>query len=329
MEKGEEGEIVNVSSDEDDVVLLSDESANKRSHLVDSIKSKSSESEEEEKESNEVAYEKMERDSSSDDGQTASKEHENMEIDDVDVEASRIHRVIPKVDCKEKIIFALDVSRESLSRTFRSQSSESRTTLMLCKMAIDTFVKTKAKINPTHEYAIVSLTNKAEKKCDFTSNALVLCDCLQGLKPSHESPADVFDMSSLMETVAESVSLPDVSDPSLPPPYVVRLILIYTRSRCHPKLSNGNADLFASPYFFFDILYIHQPPTQNPECEAIYDELLHLDRREANYILETSCQSNAVRLFNAMSLLMGHPLQRPLQMESSADVDKLDKRFVH
>ena len=104
MEKGEEGEIVNVSSDEDDVVLLSDESANKRSHLVDSIKSKSSESEEEEKESNEVAYEKMERDSSSDDGQTASKEHENMEIDDVDVEASRIHRVIPKVDCKEKIV---------------------------------------------------------------------------------------------------------------------------------------------------------------------------------------------------------------------------------
>ena len=56
---------------------------------------------------------------------------------------------------------------------------------------------------------------------------------------------------------------------------------------------------------------------------------LHLDRREANYILETSCQSNAVRLFNAMSLLMGRPLQRPLQMESSADVDKLDKRFVH
>ncbi|XP_065841861.1 BRISC and BRCA1-A complex member 1-like [Oscarella lobularis] len=108
--------------------------------------------------------EKMQRDSSSDDGQTASKEHENMEIDDVDVEVSRIHRVIPKVDCKEKIIFALDVSRESLSRTFRSQSSESRTTLMLCKMAIDTFVNTKAKINPTHEYAIVSLTNKAKKE---------------------------------------------------------------------------------------------------------------------------------------------------------------------
>ena len=48
---------------------------------------------------------------------------------------------------------------------------------MLCKMAIDTFVNTKAKINPTHEYAIVSLTNKAKKVSRFSFNVAVHRSC--------------------------------------------------------------------------------------------------------------------------------------------------------
>eukprot|EP00118_Oscarella_pearsei_P009450 m.54519 g.54519 ORF g.54519 m.54519 type:complete len:192 (+) comp34376_c0_seq7:527-1102(+) len=159
----------------------------------------------------------------------------------------------------------------------------------------------------------------AMQRCTFTSDLVAFCNCLATLKVTKETLPKTFDVSSLLSLAGDIVSLPDNSDPSVPPPYVVRLILLYGRSHCHPSFDAKQSSLFSSPYFFFDVLYIHQPPEQAPQCEKILDALFRIDSRDASYCLETSNNSNAVKLFNAMSLLLGHPLQRPLQMEQSTD----------
>ncbi|MCQ7842165.1 hypothetical protein NP236_23530, partial [Salmonella enterica] len=44
-----------------------------------------------------------------------------------------------------------------------------------------------------------------------------------------------------------------------PPPYVVRTILVYSRPPCQPQLSltEPMKKMFQCPYFFFDVVYIH------------------------------------------------------------------------
>ena len=73
--------------------------------------------------------------------------------------------------------------------------------------------------------------------------------------------------------------------------------------------------LQTSPHFFFDALYIHEPPSEENHCEAIYDIICELDEKGLFYVFEVS--RNPTKLYDSMAQLLAHPLQRPIQKEVS------------
>ncbi|XP_062512133.1 BRISC and BRCA1-A complex member 1-like [Corticium candelabrum] len=223
---------------------------------------------------------------------------------------------LPRVNCKEKIIFCIDLSHEMLSTSFQSKTSEPRSMLVLSKMAVDMFTKIKTHIGSHHEIAFIALRDKAEWVHDFTRHYRVVCSALTQLHT--QQTAEEFDLSSLFSVILDHVELPEVPDVTLPPPYTVRVILMYGRSQSLPTLNSeagkeALATLSRCPYFFLDVLYIHEVPSSSNQCERIFDELYHLDLRVANYCVEAS--QHTVKIFNLMGALLAHPLQRPIQDE--------------
>ncbi|XP_020896474.1 BRISC and BRCA1-A complex member 1 [Exaiptasia diaphana] len=227
-------------------------------------------------------------------------------------------RRVPRVNCPEKIILCVDLSPEMNEASFHSRTAPERTAYQFVRKASQMFVKNKAYLNPSHEYGIIVLEDEASWYQQFESNPDTVCTVLDHLTPNEQETKETFDMESLFQAIQGRIVLPELEDPHLPPPYVVRVILVYGRSLCSPVISShGNQilrSLMQSPYFFFDVLYVHQLPSENNRCESIYDTFCELDEDEVGYMLEVS--RSTTRLFDHMAALLAHPLQRPIQRDT-------------
>ncbi|KAM7447081.1 Component of the BRCA1-A complex [Porites harrisoni] len=225
----------------------------------------------------------------------------------------------PQVNCPEYIILCLDLSPETKSMSFQCKSVPDRSIFQLVQRSAGIFVKTKSKMNPHHQFSIMVLDDKASWYKHFTSDVEVICSTLNRLSPEDTiSSQSEFDMCDLFEAIKENISLPEVEDILLPPPCVFRLILVYGRSLCMPKLSPEGkqilSSLLASPYFFLDVLYVHELPSELNLCKEVYDYFCDMDEEEEGYILEVS--RSTTRLFDHMAALLAHPLQRPKQRDT-------------
>lgn len=235
---------------------------------------------------------------------------------------------LPKVNCPEKIILCLDLSPEMRSVSFQSRANPRASLFELVMKTTEIFIKTKMKLHPKHEVAIAVLEDEASWYQTFSTNANSLCEVLNHLEPL-DQPLEhsTFDMMSVME-ILSSVELPTVDDLLLPPPHVVRVILVYGRSTCPPVMSDAAKQAFEklmeSPYFFFDVLYVHEIPSEENKCEEIYDLLCGLDEDECGYVLEVS--RSTTRLFDHMASLLAHPLQRPRQRDTQYKLTEMHKR---
>ncbi|XP_031568003.1 BRISC and BRCA1-A complex member 1-like [Actinia tenebrosa] len=257
------------------------------------------------------------------DGQ-ASPSGENM-VDEVSLSSDDsdlsgyTRRCVPRVNCPEKIILCVDLSPEMNESSFQSRTAPERTAYQFVRKASQIFIKNKSYLNPDHEFGIIVLEDEASWYQQFESNPDTICTVLEHLKPNEQETEDVFDMETLFQAIQSRISLPDLEDPSLPPPYVVRVILMYGRSLCTPVISTQAHqtlhNLLQSPYFFFDVIYVHQLPSENNKCESIYDTFCELDEDEVGYMLEVS--RSTTRLFDHMATLLAHPLQRPKQRDTS------------
>ncbi|NXG39959.1 BABA1 protein, partial [Dromaius novaehollandiae] len=133
---------------------------------------------------------------------------------------------------------------------------------------------------------------------------------------------------------------------TIPPPYVVRTILVFSRPACQPQFSATEhmKKMLQCPYFFFDVVYIHNgvddkddetswkvsagravsprggpAPTRCP-CpppQEMYAFFSNLDTKGTNYKYEVSLTGPAVELHNCMAKLLAHPLQRPFQTHAA------------
>ncbi|XP_068676406.1 BRISC and BRCA1-A complex member 1-like isoform X2 [Montipora foliosa] len=197
---------------------------------------------------------------------------------------------VPRVNCPEHLILCLDLSPEMKSMSFQCKSVSERTIFQFVQRAVQIFVKTKSKMNPSHQFSIMVLDDKASWYKHFTNDVEVICSTLNRLSPEDElSSLGEFNMSGLFDAVRESVTLPEVEDILLPPPYIVRLVLVYGRSQCVPNVS--------------------------PEAKKeIYDFFCDMDEEEEGYMLEVS--RSTTRLFDHMAALLAHPLQRPKQRDT-------------
>lgn len=227
-------------------------------------------------------------------------------------------RKIPTINCHEKIVLCLDVSTEMESLQFRMKIRDKVSFVTLIKKALGIFFRSKHMINPLHEYALMVLSNTAFWMSDFCSDPMKILTFVDDL--SNPVICDTCELSSILDELQKHVVIPRVSD-GCSPPYIVRVILIYGRSMCIPQLNRKphHYEMESSNCFCVDVLYVHDPPTCENNCEKIFEVLCDLDEFGTSYILEAS--KNPTKVFDCMAQLLAHPLQRCLQQDVSHCLD--------
>ncbi|XP_070599280.1 BRISC and BRCA1-A complex member 1 [Erythrolamprus reginae] len=227
----------------------------------------------------------------------------------------------PRVNCPEKVIICLDLSEEMSHPRLESFNGLKTNALNISQKMIEMFVRTKHKIDKSHEFALVVVNNDVTWLSGFTSEPREVCSCLYDLKTL---PCKAFNLEGLFNLIQQKTELPVMENiQTIPPPYVVRTILVYSRPTCQPPVvvTDQMKKMLQCPYFFFDVLYIHNGVEEKEEEEATWKETFaafsHLDAKGTNYKYEVSLSGPAVELHNCMAKLLAHPLQRPFQTHAS------------
>lgn len=240
-------------------------------------------------------------------------ELKNEDTDSVLPTEKVITRILPKVNVAERIILCIDISEDPDFTPFKLGDGTKYSPLYMVKRISEIFMYSKSIMDKNHQFALVVMQNDATWMRDFTSNPREIVTVMEDL--SEVPQTDAFNLTSLFDVIEQNVVLPEVSDLEIiPPPYVVRTVLLYNRSYCMPEFTYGRQafdKLVSSHYFTLDVLYIHEPASERNKCEEIYNVLCDLDEKGFSYVFEVS--RNATKLHDCMAKLLGHPLQRPIQ----------------
>ncbi|NXK43315.1 BABA1 protein, partial [Piprites chloris] len=190
---------------------------------------------------------------------------------------------------------------------------------------IEMFVRTKHKIGGGDEFALVVVNNDATWLSGFTSDPREVCSCRGGgetvvcksfsIRPPVGGGGGSLGQQKIELPVTENVQ-------TIPPPYVVRTILVFGRPGCQPQFSMSEhmKKMLQCPYFFFDVVYIHNGLEEKEEetsWKEMYGFFSSLDTKGTNYKYEVPLTGPAVELHNCMAKLLAHPLQRPFQSHAA------------
>lgn len=217
----------------------------------------------------------------------------------------------------EKIILVIDTLSEPNATGFKANNGNKFSSLFMAKRVSEIFVHNKSSFNSKNEFAIMTLDSQnVNWHCDFTKVTEDLVSSLESIKETHGKHAHekYFNIQPVFNLVHQHLS----EDPKLLEDYVVRIILLYSRSNIIPKFNTSVSivqELTENSNFFFDTLYMHELDCEKHKCKEIFTELGKLNIRDCSYILEVS--RNAVELHNLMSMLYAHPKQRAPQNEFS------------
>ncbi|XP_051929903.1 BRISC and BRCA1-A complex member 1 isoform X2 [Hippocampus zosterae] len=223
---------------------------------------------------------------------------------------------IPRVNCPEKVIICLDLSEEMCLPKLESFNGSKTNALNISQKMIEMFVRTKHKIDKRHEFALVVVNDDALWLSGFTSDPRELCSCLYDLDTN-------MYLEDLLSVIRQKIELPSMENvQTVPPPYVVRTVLIYSRHAGQLQLNTSEAvsKMLQSPYFFFDVVYLHNGTEDHGEDTSWrenYMSFCNLDSKGMCYRFEVSLSGPAIELHNCMAKLLAHPLQRPFQSHAS------------
>uniref|UniRef100_A0A3B3YPW4 BRISC and BRCA1-A complex member 1 n=1 Tax=Poecilia mexicana TaxID=48701 RepID=A0A3B3YPW4_9TELE len=216
---------------------------------------------------------------------------------------------VPRVNCPEKVIICLDLSEEMSLPKLESFNGSKTNALNISQKMIEMFVRTKHKIDKRHEFALVVINDDALWLSGFTSDPRELCSCLYDLE------TNVCDRQKIELPSMENIQ-------TIPPPYVVRTVLIYSRHAGPMQFNPSEAlsKMLQSPYFFFDVVYLHNGMEEQGDetsWRETYTSFCTLDSKGMCYRFEVSLSGPAIELHNCMAKLLAHPLQRPFQSHAS------------
>ncbi|XP_056374079.1 BRISC and BRCA1-A complex member 1 [Hyla sarda] len=224
----------------------------------------------------------------------------------------------PRVNCPEKVIICLDLSEEMSSQKLESFNGAKTNALNSSQKMIEMFVRTKHKIDKRHEFALVVANNEAMWLSGFTSDPREVCSCLYDLETN---VCESFNLEGLFNIIQQRTEFPVTDNvQTIPPPYVVRIILIYSRPASQPSLALTETmkKMLQCPYFFFDVVYIHNgSDEEDVSWKDAFDFFSSLDTKGTSYKYEVSITGPALELHNCMARLLAHPLQRPFQSHAS------------
>lgn len=227
---------------------------------------------------------------------------------------------VPRVNCPEKVIICLDLSEEMSLPKLESFNGSKTNALNICQKMIEMFVRTKHKIDKRHEFALVVVNDDALWLSGFTSDPRELCSCLYDLETN---VCESFNLEDLLNVIRQKIELPLMDNvQTVPPPYVVRTVLIYSRHAGQLQFNPSEAvsKMLQSPYFFFDVVYLHNGVEEQGDETSWrdnYTSFCNLDSKGMCYRFEVSLSGPAIELHNCMAKLLAHPLQRPFQSHAS------------
>lgn len=227
---------------------------------------------------------------------------------------------VPRVNCPEKVIICLDLSEEMSLPKLESFNGSKTNALNISQKMIEMFVRTKHKIDKRHEFALVVVNDDALWLSGFTSDPRELCSCLYDLETN---VCESFNLEDLLNVIRQKIELPLMENvQTIPPPYVVRTVLIYSRHAGQVQFNPSEAvsKMMQSPYFFFDVVYLHNGVDEQGDetsWRENYTSFCNLDSKGMCYRFEVSLCGPAIELHNCMAKLLAHPLQRPFQSHAS------------
>ncbi|XP_035503237.2 BRISC and BRCA1-A complex member 1 [Scophthalmus maximus] len=227
---------------------------------------------------------------------------------------------VPRVNCPEKVIICLDLSEEMSLPKLESFNGSKTNALNISQKMIEMFVRTKHKIDKRHEFALVVVNDDALWLSGFTSDPRELCSCLYDLETN---VCESFNLEDLLNVIRLKIELPLMENvQTIPPPYVVRTVLIYSRHTGQLQFNPSEAvsKMLQSPYFFFDVVYLHNGMEEQGDETSWrdnYTSFCNLDSKGMCYRFEVSLSGPAIELHNCMAKLLAHPLQRPFQSHAS------------
>uniref|UniRef100_A0A3B4G6M1 BRISC and BRCA1 A complex member 1 n=1 Tax=Pundamilia nyererei TaxID=303518 RepID=A0A3B4G6M1_9CICH len=220
---------------------------------------------------------------------------------------------VPRVNCPEKVIICLDLSEEMSLPKLESFNGSKTNALNISQKMIEMFVRTKHKIDKRHEFFLFVVVLSG-----FTSDPRELCSCLYDLE------TNCFNcLLILCLCRRQKIELPLMENiQTIPPPYVVRTVLIYSRHAGQLQFNPSEAvsKMLQSPYFFFDVVYLHNGVEEQGDETSWrdnYTSFSNLDSKGMCYRFEVSLGGPAIELHNCMAKLLAHPLQRPFQSHAS------------
>ncbi|XP_034003701.1 BRISC and BRCA1-A complex member 1 [Trematomus bernacchii] len=227
---------------------------------------------------------------------------------------------VPRVNCPEKVIICLDLSEEMALSKLESFNGSKINALNISQKMIEMFVRTKHKIDKRHEFALVVVNDDALWLSGFTSDPRELCSCLYDLDTN---VCETFNLEDLLNVIRQKIELPSMDNvQTVPPPYVVRTVLIYSRHAGQLQFNPSEVvnKMLQSPYFFFDVVYLHNGVDEQGDETSWrdnYTSFCNLDSKGMCYRFEVSLTGPAIELHNCMAKLLAHPLQRPFQSHAS------------
>lgn len=233
-----------------------------------------------------------------------------------------VESYIPSVDVPEKIVLLIDNTQdaEECDYLYTEDCATSPSPTLIRNEALRMYVLNKMCLNRDNEFAIV-VKSRDEIKCVkwFTSDIEQIFEVISKMEyVTRKQDADHIELTDIFNIIKEDVLPPKVEASSiLPPEFTVRLILVYNSSYILPKINENNEvykTLMSSPYFIFDILYLHNKQSDENRVQSIFNELATFIK-VTSYLLESS--RTVTKVFNCMAKLLAHPLQRAEQSTSA------------
>lgn len=125
-------------------------------------------------------------------------------------------------------------------------------------------------MGPQHEFALLGLTNTICWQVPFSSNASAFAETVESVQTcGHFSThCDLDGAFSFAQAELQHSQ------------GTLRLVLLYGRSQCGPRLVNPErfSWLFQHPGFFVDALYLHPKQTADNNVQGVFDSITDLEK---------------------------------------------------
>lgn len=215
---------------------------------------------------------------------------------------------VQALNIPEKVIIVLDRAQDEQCTLFKVEG-KNMCTLDCLKEAVSLFIHNKLEVCPQSHIALMTINEcSASWNNDFTRNPRELLHTLGQIKACLVE--DKFNLELVFDSIKEHVKVDFSEYRNIPPPYMVHVLFVYSRSYTIPEINVTGPlmNMLSSPYFVVDTCITHKNATFGNNVDKITEVLKQMNVNKMGYFYSEGKRS--LHLFNNFGRLLGHPLQR-------------------